>query len=1303
MTPAKILIVEDNLIVARDIQQQLQRIGHSVVGVTARGEDAVELAVATTPDLVLMDIRLDGEMDGIEAAQKIRDQVQVPVVYLTAYADDQTLHRARSTEPFGYILKPFEDSQLRTAIEMALYKHRAEKQLRASERRYAVTLSSIGDAVIATDELRSITFMNAVAEQLTGVLQSEAQGLPLGDVFRIFNERTGEPVEDPASKVLRLGAVVGLANHTVLRARDGREVAIDDSGSPIVDDAGAIIGVVLVFRDVTQRRLAENASALLQANARLELALRRSNIGIWEIGPAEGARLGARAYYSNIWEQLGYEHADSFLDLDVSLGSVHEEDRPWVERALRAYLDGQTPYLDVECRIRHDDGSFRWLLTRGSTEHDAQGKPLRFLGSTVDITDRKRAELALLASERLFRTFVDHALDAFYLHDEQGVILDMNRRACESLGYTREELVGQKPSLYATRSPAQIDEVLAWTTGEEVVSFDSWHRRKDGSIFPVEIRLRRFSEGSETLVVSMVRDTTERLRAEQALRESEERFRGTFDNAGIGIAHCEIDGRYLRVNQKLCEILGYSREELLQLNVLNTIHPSEDLSETRAGIEALAKGEISSYSIDRRMVSKAGELVWGNVTVSLQNYLSGSPRHTIAVTQDISDRKRLQEELRTAKEAAEAANSSKDEFLANVSHEIRTPMNAILGMTELALDTQLNDNQRQSLKTVKSAAESLMGIIDDLLDFSKIEAGKLSLDVADFRLRSTVGEILRALATRAHRKGLELVCTIQPEVPDALIGDPGRLRQVLINLVGNAIKFTNHGEVVVSVSMTAAQTGEASLRFAIRDTGIGISPDKQATIFQAFEQEDTSTTRKYGGTGLGLTIASRLVALMGGEISVISARDRGSEFAFTANFGVQAQPFPAAHPAPPVLLRHMRVLIVDDNTVNRHILKEWLRGWEMDPTSVGDGLAAMDALWHAVNSGQPYPLVLLDARMPDTDGLTLAAKIRERAELSSTRIILLTSGDRPGDLERFRELRVNAHLLKPVPEAELLDTIYAVMSREETNAPAPRARPSRPKASAPLELDTPSLRVLIAEDNEFNAHLLKQLLLRKGHQVTVATNGVEALSLIDEGDFELLLLDLHMPEADGFQVIADIRAREARAGGEFHLPVIALTARARREDRQRCLAAGMDDFLVKPIQSEALWSAIDRVLVTPASLDDSAGNLLDSAVLLAACGGDAAVLQKLCVALQRGLPNDIAEADAAIKSRDLASVQRIAHRLGGVMATFSTVAATLAAEMEDHAARGDLEAARAAFDRLQPMASELLQLVERVSLEQVLD
>src|SRR5207244_2518201 len=332
----------------------------------------------------------------------------------------------------------------------------------------------------------------------------------------------------------------------------------------------------------------------------------------------------------------------------------------------------------------------------------------------------------------------------------------------------------------------------------------------------------------------------------------------------------------------------------------------------------------------------------------------------------------------------EAANRAKDEFLANVSHEIRTPMNAIFGMTELALDTPLTEDQRQCLKTVKSAADNLLGIINDLLDFSKIEAGKLELDPADFSLRAVVGDTLRALAVRAHKQGLELICQVQPDVPDALIGNAGRLRQVLLNLVGNAVKFTDEGEVVVGVEIQgdgpppAPGAGEVGLRFTVRDTGIGIPPDQQERIFRAFEQEDTSTTRKYGGTGLGLTIAARLGALMGGTITVDSAPGRGSTFALTARFGRQRHPPEPVPALPPVSLHNLPVLVVDDNDTNRHILAEWLRGWQMDATAVGDGMAAMDALWHRAANGRPYALVVLDARMPDAAGLAVAGMMRER-------------------------------------------------------------------------------------------------------------------------------------------------------------------------------------------------------------------------------------------------------------------------------------------------------------------------------------
>jgi PAS domain S-box-containing protein len=1199
------------------------------------------------------------------------------------------------------------------------------------------------------------------------------------------------------------------------------------------------------------------------------------------------------------------------------------------------------------------DGHIRWVSTTRMPFRDKDGTTIGTFGVARDITNLKLAEEALRASEQRFRTFVDHATDAFFLQDDRSVILDVNQQACESLGCPRDELVGKTPRDFDPDfTSAMIEELDRKLNAKETVAFESRHRRKDGSIFPVEVRGRAFWEEGRRYLVSLARDISERKhdeallegqkrileliiqgeplshvltalcrtleqlaqgdmlasvllldadgvhlrhgaapslpesynqavdgvaigpsvgscgtaayrreavyvtdiasdplwapytelalshglracwstpilshtaevlgtfamyypqprrptprdlravdivtrtvaiaiersRAEQALRESEQRFRGTFENAAVGIGHADGTGRWLRVNEKFCAIVGYPREELLQKTYQDITHPV-DLAAGLESFTALMRGELASYSLEKRYIRKDGSPVWVELFISLQRDAAGQPAYAIAMIQDISERKRLDAELRQAKEAAEAANRAKDEFLANVSHEIRTPMNAILGMTELALDTPLTEDQRQCLRTVKSAADNLLIIINDLLDFAKIEAGKLELAPAGFSLRAAIGETLRALAVRAHKKGLELIYQVQPDVPDRLIGDAGRLRQILLNLVGNAIKFTDAGEVAVMVraledrgqgtedsavgSSVFGPLSSVTLHFEVRDTGIGIPLDHQERIFRAFEQEDTSTTRKYSGTGLGLTIASRLVALMGGEVTVDSEPSRGSTFAFSAHFGLQPHPSPlveAGFPDPastgaaPVRLQNLPVLIVDDNATNRRILQEWLRTWQMRPVAVGDGGLALDTLLHRAACGCPYALVLLDARMPEMDGLALAAQIRQRAELAATRIILLTSGDRPGELARLRELRVDTHLLKPVQPDELLEAIYRVMSRIDADKVARWQGDKITDESAPpvtLSSCYPvTLSILVAEDNEFNAQLLEHLLSRRGHRVRVASDGRETLSLLgirsqetgvrdQESEkpvsltpdsylltpkFDLLLLDVHMPELDGFQVAQAVREREQTTGG--HLPIIALTARSRSEDRERCLAAGMDDFLAKPIQAVDLWAAIDRVVGVrgqgtedrgqrtedrgrrteePESLSSdlspqssvlspqsSDPGLLDPRVLLAACGDNPAILEKITQVFRARLPDQLTQVQAALRERDAPRLREAAHKLSGMIAAFSSVAGRLASDLEDQAARGQLEEAPAMVARLETMARELMHLADGLSLE----
>jgi two-component system, sensor histidine kinase and response regulator len=995
--------------------------------------------------------------------------------------------------------------------------------------------------------------------------------------------------------------------------------------------------------------------------------------------------------------------------------SLYEQPNSWLEQIHPDDLDRMNQYREqnehgvfknVEFRIVRPDGSVRWIRSRTFPIKDQDGEMSHLAGLSEDITERKLTEEELRESEARFRGTFENAAVGIAHTDvvDMGRFLRVNEKFCSIVGYSREELLKKtfQDISYANDQEASIDSLMALLRGESGgFRLEKRYLHKAGFLVWVEIfvSLQRDALGEPEYAIAMLQDISEHKRLEEDLRESEQRWRNLTEALPQLVWTALPDGTCDYFSTQWTQHTGIPESELLGWSWLETLHP-DDREPTRRFWMGSVAG-CGAYDVEYRVRRSDGIYRWFKTRgVPIRNG-EGEIFKWFGTCTDITDGKLAQEELRLAKEAAEAANHAKDEFLANVSHEIRTPMNAILGMTELTLDTSLTDDQRQSLKTVKAAADNLLGIINDLLDFSKIEAGKMELEPADFSLRSALSDTLRVLAIRAHKKGLELVSQVQSDVPDALVGDAGRLRQVLLNLVSNAIKFTEAGEVVVRLEVVGNPTlEEVIVRFAVSDTGIGIPSDKQEKIFRAFEQEDTSTTRKYGGTGLGLSIAARLVALMGGKITVDSESGRGSAFAFTASFPCQSQPREKLVTLPPVLHRDLQVLVVDDNATNRHILDEWLRGWQMEPVAVGDGVAAMDTLWAAVALGRPYPLMLLDSRMPDTDGLVLAARIRERAELSATRIILLTSGDRLGDPARSRELRIDAHLLKPVQQDELLETIYRVMSRvskdKETKSDSLSFSLSPP---LPVSLSSSRpLRILVAEDNEFNAQLLEQQLVRRGHLVRLAEDGKQALTLVVEGSFDLLLLDLHMPELDGLQVIRAIREREAAVGG--HLPVIALTARSRAEDRERCLAAGMDDFLTKPVRMPDLLTVMDKVTQCNKP-PDAVDHQLTPSVISAACENDSALLKKLCRWFRDRVPGHLAALAAARSVGDLGGVREAAHKLAGMVAVFSTPAGELASGVEDRAAAGELTAASELSARLETAVSSLLRLTDDLSLERL--
>ena len=925
MNKAKILVVENETIIALDIRQELLDLGYEPVACAAQGEEAILLTEQLRPDLVLMDIRLAGETDGVAAAQAIRERFALPVVFLTAFADEEILQRAKLVEPFGYLVKPFRERELRTVIEMALYKHQAETRLRHSEARYRAATQSALDAIITIDHAGKIVDWNRGAERIFGYTETEIDGQPL----------------------------------TVLiptRYQDGHRAGL----------------------------------ARVQAG--------------------------------------GERHV---------------------------------------------------------------------MGRTV-------------------------------------------------------ELVGQ---------------------------------RKDGSEFPLELSLAQWESAEGRFVTGIIRDITERKWAEEMQLETNR----------------QLETAIARANQ-------------------------------------------------------------------------------MAVR-------------------AELASAAKSEFLANMSHEIRTPMNGVIGMTELLLDTELSATQRKYAETVRASGAALMELISDILDFSKIEAGRLDLDTLDFDLHALLGDFADLLALRAHNKGLDFTCAAEPETPAFLRGDPGRLRQVLANLAGNAVKFTERGEIAVRARLDSETDTEVVLRFSVRDTGLGIPAAQQELLFHKFTQLDASITRRYGGTGLGLAISKQLAELMGGEIGCQSQAGQGSEFWFTARLAKQIGRKPDV--APPDEFRGANILVVDDNATNRDLLKARLQAWGLRSAEAPDGPAALQALVRAKDAGAPIRAAFLDMRMPGLDGMGLARAIKADETLRDTQLVLMIPLGQPCGIREMGENGFTKCLTKPVRPSDLFNILAAVLAADTGQ----RARPLVERLSIGAR-PRDAIRILLAEDDLINQDVALGILKKLGLGADVVANGAEAIQALGTLPYDVVLMDVQMPELDGLEATRQIRHPQSSVRNH-HIPIIAMTAHAMRGDREKCLAAGMNDYLSKPVAAQALAEMLakwlprgtataaeptpdERVDPAPDSTPKPRASVFDQVGMMAHLMDDEDLAGVVMDAFLGEIPKKIEALKRHLAAGDVAGVERQAHTIRGASGNVGGKAlCAVAHEIEQRAEAGNLEAVMARMPELETQFTRL--------------